>query len=376
MPDKIPLFKLNYDRKEEQAVLDTLRSKWISTGPKCQQMEEYFSRKTGSKYCLTTTNCTSALHLALLAAGIGKGDQVLVPSLSFVATANAVKYTGAQPVFCDITSLKDLTISPREIQKKITSRTRAIIPMHYGGFGSNMDLIQKIAHEQELLIVEDASHAPLATYKDKMLGAIGDIGCFSFYSNKNISVGEGGMLITNNQKYYEQCKLLRSHGMTSLAYNRKNGNNTYDVVRLGYNYRMDDIRATLGYVQLQKLSDEIDKLQDIRTYYEETLEPIEEIILPFKDYPGVSTNYIFPVILKNSNVEKRDRLRKYLKDKGIQTSVHYPAIHEFSIYNDDAVKLPGTEYVARNEITLPMFTSLKRSEIDYIAKTLKEFLCQ
>jgi len=376
MPDEIPLFKLNYDKKEEQALLDTIRSKWISTGPKCQQMEEYFSRKTGSKYCLTTTNCTSALHLALLAADVGEGDEVLVPSLSFVATANAVKYTDAEPVFCDIASLNDLTISPREIKKKITSKTRAIIPMHYGGFGSNMDAIKKIASEHNLLIIEDASHAPLATYKNKKLGSVGDIGCFSFYSNKNVSAGEGGMLITNNQKYYEQCKLLRSHGMTSLAYNRKNGNNTYDVVRLGYNYRMDDIRATLGYVQLQKLSDEIDKLQDIRTYYEETLEPIEEIILPFKDYPGVSTNYIFPVILKNSNVEKRDRLRKYLKDKGIQTSVHYPAIHEFSIYNEDAVKLPGTEYVARNEITLPMFTSLKRSEIDYIAKTLKEFLCQ
>ncbi|HMA63429.1 MAG TPA: DegT/DnrJ/EryC1/StrS family aminotransferase [bacterium] len=374
MTKKIPLFKLNYDKNEEQAVLDTIRSKWISTGPKSRQMEDYFSDKIGSKYCLTLTNCTSALHVALIVAGVGKGDEVLVPSLSFVATANVVKYTGATPVFCDITSYQDLTISPKEIEKKITDKTKAIIPMHYGGFGANMEKISEIAEQNNIKIVEDASHAPMATYREKHLGTIGDIGCFSFYSNKNISVGEGGMLVTDDQELYERAKLLRSHGMTSLAYNRKDGNNTYDVIELGYNYRMDDIRASLGLVQMKKLSASIQKLQEIRSYYVKKLLPIDGIVIPFENYKSLSTNYIFPIVLENSNAEKRDQVRAFLKENGIQTSVHYPAIHEFSIYNQNQVQLPKTEYVARNEITLPLFTTLKKAEIDYIAEILQEAL--
>ncbi len=374
MTKKIPLFKLNYDKNEEQAVLDTIRSKWISTGPKSRQMEDYFSDKIGSKYCLTLTNCTSALHVALIVAGVGKGDEVLVPSLSFVATANVVKYTGATPVFCDITSYQDLTISPKEIEKKITDKTKAIIPMHYGGFGANMEKISEIAEQNNIKIVEDASHAPMATYREKHLGTIGDIGCFSFYSNKNISVGEGGMLVTDDQELYERAKLLRSHGMTSLAYNRKDGNNTYDVIELGYNYRMDDIRASLGLVQMKKLSASIQKLQEIRSYYVKKLQAIDGIVIPFENYQSLSTNYIFPVVLEKSNAEKRDQVRAFLKENGIQTSVHYPAIHEFSIYNQNQVQLPKTEYVARNEITLPLFTTLKKAEIDYIAEILQEAL--
>ena len=376
MTRKIPLFKLNYDKNEEQAVLETIRSKWISTGPKSRQMEDYFSDKIGSKYCLTLTNCTSALHVALLVAGVGEGDEVLVPSLSFVATANVVKYTGATPVFCDITGNQDLTIDPLEIEKKITDKTRAIIPMHYGGFGANMEKINTIAHKNNLMVVEDASHAPMATYKGKHLGTIGDIGCFSFYSNKNISVGEGGMLVTDSRDFYERAKLLRSHGMTSLAYNRKDGNNTYDVIELGYNYRMDDIRASLGLVQMKKLSASIQKLQEIRSYYVEKLQTIDRIEIPFKNYQGISTNYIFPIVLENSTAEKRDQVRAFLKENGIQTSVHYPAIHEFSIYSQQNAQLPKTEYVARNEITLPMFTTLEKAEIDYIAEKLQEALCQ
>lgn len=375
MPE-IPLFKLNYNEKEQKAVLDTLKSKWISTGPNCKKLEQMFSDKIGSKYCLTTTNCTAALHLAMLVAGIGPGDEVLVPSLSFVATANAVRYVGATPVFCDITSFDDLTISPREIENKITDKTRAIVPMHYAGFGSNMEAIQNIASQNNLLIIEDASHAPLATYNNENLGSIGDIGCFSFYSNKNISTGEGGMLVTDNPDYYSRAKHLRSHGMTSLAYNRKDGKNTYDVTDLGYNYRMDDIRASLGLVQFKKLSGDMKKLAHNRGLYIENLASIEELSVPFLDYAGISTNYIFPVLLKDVDGINRDQVRKYLKEKGVQTSVHYPAIHEFAIYENYTVDLPKTEFVARNEITLPMFPELKDKEIRYVVKMLREALCQ
>ncbi|MCF7885655.1 MAG: DegT/DnrJ/EryC1/StrS family aminotransferase [Candidatus Marinimicrobia bacterium] len=374
MSKKIPLFNLNYGEQELQAVKHTLDSKWISTGPKCEKLEEQFAKKIGSKYSLATTNCTAALHLALVTAGIGAGDEVLVPSLSFVATANVVRYAGAKPVFCDIIDLQDLTIDPAEIELRISPTTKAIIPMHYAGFGSNMEAIQKIADNNDLLIIEDASHAPLATYENKKLGAIGDIGCFSFYSNKNISTGEGGMLVTDNQDYFKKAKLLRSHGMTSLAYNRKDGNNAYDVIELGYNYRMDDIRASLGLAQLEKLERDMNQLQHVRDYYVQALHSINDIIVPFQNYQGRSTNYIFPIVLKSSNIQRRENIRNYLKEQGIQTSVHYPAIHEFSIYKNDAVALPKTEYIARNEITLPMFPTLQESDIDYIVEMLKKAL--
>jgi len=376
MGQEIPLFRLNYDKKEEEAVVDTLRSKWISTGPKCEQIEDFFSGRIGAKFGLSVTNCTSALHLAMLTAEIGTGDEVLVPSLSFVATANAVRYVGAEPVFCDIVSATDLTIDPNEIEQKITDRTRAIVPMHYGGFGSHMEKIKSIATKNNLTIIEDASHAPLSRYKEDYLGTIGDIGCFSFYSNKNISAGEGGMLVTDNEKYYEKAQLLRSHGMTSLAYERKERMNSYDVVELGYNYRMDDIRASLILVQMKKLAQQIDQLSQIRTYYEEALDDIDEIEVPFQDYGYTATNYIFPIIIKNSDAIKRDQIRQYLKKNGIQTSVHYPAIHNFSIYDHKNVDLSKTEYISENEISLPIFPSIEKSEIDYIADKLKEALCQ
>lgn len=259
-------------------------------------------------------------------------------------------------------------LNPECIERLITKKTKAIIPMHFAGFPCNMEAIMDIAERYNLKVIEDACHGPMSEYHGRKLGTIGDFGCFSFFSNKNISTGEGGMIVTSDEKMYEKLKLLRSHGMTSMSYERAKGHSTsYDVVELGYNYRMDDIRAAIGISQLKKLMPDIMKRNNVRDRYIELLKGVDDIIIPFKDWHDLSASYIFPVVLSNGTKEKRDNLRKYLADKGIQTSVHYPPSHKFKIYEGyNKGELLVTDYVADNEFTLPMYGALTDEEIQYI----------
>lgn len=371
----IPLFKLNFDHQETDAVIKTIESKWISTGPKCEELEKLFCQMLDVKYAISMSNCTDALHLACIVNSIGEGDEVLCPSLTFAASVNSIRYVGATPVFCDISGFDDMNISPMEIEKKITPKTKAILVVHMAGFPCNMDLIMDLAKKYNLGVIEDACHGPLSEYKGRKLGTIGDVGCFSFFSNKNISTGEGGMIITNNEDFATRIKLLRSHGMTTMSYQRASGHATsYDVVDLGYNYRMDDIRASIGIIQLKKLEADLEKRVKVREYYVKQLSTVDQVIVPFKENTEFVSNYIMPIVLKDSTAQKRDDLRNYMHSKGIQTSVHYPAIHRFSIYKHYSACLPITEYVSDNEITLPMYGSLLLSEIDFIIDTLKSAL--
>ncbi|NBH71992.1 DegT/DnrJ/EryC1/StrS family aminotransferase [Clostridiaceae bacterium] len=373
----IPLFDLNYGTEEEEAVVETIRSNWISTGPKCEEFEKNFAEAIGAKYALSMSNCTDALHLACYCAGIKNNDEVICPSLTFAATVNAIRYMGAIPVFCDIVSIKDLTIDPKKIERLISPKTKAIIVMDYAGFPCQMDEIMLIAKKHSLMVIEDACHGPMSEYKGKCLGGIGDIGCFSFFSNKNISTGEGGMLTTNNDDIYNRGKLLRSHGMTTMSFQRATGHATdYDICEIGYNFRMDDIRASLGIVQLKKLRNDLIKRQDVRRWYINGLMNIDEVIIPFVNHTGFVSNYIMPLILKDSTKEKRDYVRNYLHENGIQTSIHYPAIHKFSAYQEFSRNLPITEYVVDNEITVPMYSSLSKANVDYICIKLYEAIRQ
>jgi dTDP-4-amino-4,6-dideoxygalactose transaminase len=300
MEYRIPLFDLNFDQAEEYAVIKTLRSKWISTGPMTAEFERKFAEMLNVNHALALANCTVSLHLALLLIGIKPDDEIICPSLTFVATANAIRYVNARPVFADIKSYDNLTLDSEDIEKKITNKTKAIMLMHYGGFGCEMDKILRIAEKNNLRIIEDSCHGPLSEYDGKKLGTFGDFGCFSFFSNKNISTGEGGMLVTNNTKLFERAKIIRSHGMTSLSFDRAKGHTTdYDVIELGYNYRMDDIRASIGIVQLDKLGADLKRRAELRKYYVRQLSEIKDIIVPFKDYKFFSSNYIFPIVLKN-----------------------------------------------------------------------------
>ncbi|MDL2241804.1 DegT/DnrJ/EryC1/StrS family aminotransferase [Bacteroidales bacterium OttesenSCG-928-L03] len=373
MEYKIPLFQLNFDEEEIQAVTETIRSKWISTGPKCEELEGLFTEMLRVKYAASLSNCTDALHLACLVCGIEAGDEVLCPSLSFAASVNCIKYVGATPVFCDIVGPEHLNIDPEDIKKKITPKTKAIVVVHMAGFPAKMDEIMAIAKEHNLKVIEDACHGPLSEYKGKKLGSIGDVGTFSFFSNKNISTGEGGMLITNDEKIATKVRLLRSHGMTTMSYQRAKGHATaYDVVDLGYNFRMDDIRASIGCVQMKKLQADLEKRVRVRNKYVEELSKIKGIIVPFADNTEFVSNYIMPVVLVNSTKEKRDEVRDKVHAAGVQTSNHYPSIHKFSIYKDYGAVLPQTEYAADNEITLPMYAALTDEEIVFIVEKLDE----
>lgn len=368
---RIPLFDLNYGIEEEKAVLSTLRSKWISMGPECEKFENTFKEMLGAKYAISLSNCTVALHLACHILGLGEGDEVICPALTFSATANCIRYVGAKPVFCDITSISNLNMDARKIANLVTERTRAIMVMHYAGFPCDMDAIMGIAKKHNLKVIEDACHGPLSEYKGKKLGAIGDIGCFSFFSNKNISTGEGGMLITNCEEIAKKAKIYRSHGMTTSSYERAKGHaSAYDVVDVGFNYRMDDIRASLGNVQMKKLPDDIKKRAVIRQKYVENLKRIAGICIPFCDNEEFVSNYIMPIVLTDSDFSNREKIRKKLSEYGIQTSIHYPAIHRFSAYKEYYCTLPVTEYVADNEISLPMYATLEDNDVDIVCEKL------
>lgn len=363
----IPLFNLNYGEEEIQAVTETLRSRWISMGPKCLELEALFCSMLDVRYACAVTSCTAALHLACYCLGIGGGDEVICPSLTFAATVNCIRYVGATPVFCDVEGYENFGLAPDHIEQLITSRTKAIIPMHYAGFPCDMDRIMQIARKHNLYVIEDACHGPLSEYRGKKLGTIGDIGCFSFFSNKNISTGEGGMVVTNNEDLYNRIKLARSHGMTTMSYQRASGHATsYDIASLGFNYRLDDIRAALACAQIGKLRDDLKNRELVRKKYEQELESIRDIIIPYKGNRNYVSNYIFPVLLRNSDRDKRERFRNILQQNGIQTSVHYPAVHRFSVYRDINAEVPKTEYVSDNEVTLPMYAALTAEEVTYI----------
>lgn len=367
----IPLFNLNFDEREAKAAYDTIKSGWISTGPKCAELEDMFAKMLGAKYAVSVTNCTDALHLCCLLCGFGPGDEVICPSLTFAASANCIRYAGATPVFADIIGPEHINLDPADIERKITPKTKGIVVVHMAGYPAKLDEIMAIAKKHNLKVVEDACHGPLSEYKGKKLGTIGDCSAFSFFSNKNISTGEGGMFVTNSEELASKAKLMRSHGMTTMSYQRASGHATaYDIVELGYNFRMDDIRASIAIEQLKKLPEDLNKRMAVRKRYVEKLSSIMGVVVPFADCDEFTSNYIMPVVLTQGSKEDRDAIREKIHAAGIQTSVHYPAIHRFSIYKNCGAVLPQTDYVTDHEITLPMYAALTMEQVDFICETL------
>ena len=373
---KIPLFDLNFGEAEKLAVNKVMDSKWISAGSKTAEFESRFAAMNGAEHAVAVNSGTAALHLAVLGLGIGPGDEVIVPSLTFAATANAVYYTGARPVFADVVSRSDLTIAPQDIEQKITPRTKAIMVMHYGGFACDMDAILAIAQKHHLAVIEDAAHAPGATYKGKKTGTIGDVGAFSFFSNKNITTAEGGMLVTENKDIADQARLLRSHGMTTSSYDRAKGHATrYDIRQVGFNYRLDDIRSAIGLVQLDKLAEDLRRRKTLAGLYHTLLAGLEEITVPFAGKTGESANYIFPIVLNENCPIERDEFRNILEqDYGIQTSMHYPPVHKFTQYEDHVTVLPVTDYIVGHELTLPIYYAMTEEQVSYVCHSVRQVL--
>lgn len=374
---KVMLSDIDLGEEEINAVVEVLKSKWLSMGLVTQKFEQEFAKYLGVKYAFAVSSGTAALHIACRVLGIREGDEVIVPSLTFVATANAVLYCGAKPVFADITSLDNFNISPDDIQEKITNKTKAIIVVHYGGYPCDMRAIMEIAEDYKLKVIEDSAHAIGAEYEGKKCGTFGDVGCFSFFANKNLVTGEGGMIVTNDDKLAEKIRIIRSHGMTALTWDRFKGHSyTYDVVDLGYNYRLTEIASALGLIQLKKLDKNNEKRKKIVEEYIKKLKKFSEIYIPFKNFKGKSSYHILPILL-TENIDRFEFMKR-LREKGIQTSVHYPPIHLFTYYRRlfgfrEGI-LPKTEYVGKHEVTLPLHPLMKGEDIEYVVGCIGEII--
>ncbi len=377
---KVPLFELNYDHSELEAVQKVLDSQWLTMGEKTSQFESRFGEFLGNQVeALSTSSGTAALHMALMAAGVGPGDEVIIPALTFVADLNVVLMTGANPVLVDCTSYHNWNISPDGIAKAITDRTKAVIVVHYAGYPCDMEkihsAIQKAPFSQYIHLIEDVAHAPGADYRGRSCGILGDIGCFSFFSNKNLSVGEGGMYVTSSEELLQKGRYLRSHGMTSLTLDRHKGRTvSYDVVCPGFNYRMDEIRAALGLVQLEKLTEANKKRAELVNHYRQCLKKVDGILIPFTGYDqGNSSFHIFTVLLNH----EKDRLKimKKLKENGIQSSIHYPPFQNFSAFRDLGLNLTPIAYdISQRELTLPLYPTMSFEQVELVCEILKKAL--
>ena len=374
---RIPLSDIDFGPEESAAVADVIQSKWLTMGAVTQEFEQGFADYVGAKYAIAVANGTAALHLACLAINLSPGDEVIVPSLTFVATANAIRYTGATPVFADIGSESDFNISYQSIKRLITQRTRAIVVVHYGGYACYMHEILTLAREHNLNVIEDAAHAAGSELEGRKLGTWSDLGCFSFFSNKNMTTGEGGIIVTDNEEISRKLHSLRSHGMTTMTWDRHKGHAwSYDVVDLGFNYRIDEIRAALGVVQLRRLEENNTLRRQLTQLYHEILQEMApQITLPFGLHPGVSSAHIMPVLLPRS--ANRIDFMEQMKAQGIQTSIHYPPIHLFSAYQNSKHRegsLLITEDVAAREVTLPLYPAMSNDDITTIALAVRESL--
>lgn len=368
----MPLSDLRVDDELVDAVLQVVRSGWWSMGPRVEEFEREFAAFCRAGEAIAVANGTAALHLSLVAIGCGPGDEVIVPSLNFVAAGNAIAVTGAEPVFCDILGPDDLNLDPSDVAAAITPRTKAIVALHYAGFPCDMDALTAMGP----IVVEDAAHAPGANVAGRMCGTLGHVGCFSFFANKNLPIGEGGMLVTEDVDLATQLRLLRSHGMTTLTWERHRGHaSSYDVLRPGFNYRLDEVRAAVGLVQLRRLPEENAARAAIAARYREALTDRRGLTVPFPPAQErvMPAHHLSVVVLPEG--ADRDAVRAALGEQGIQTSVHYPPIHMFSAYRSRSTRrLPRTEAVAGRILTLPLYGGMSDEQVETVIDALLQTL--
>jgi dTDP-4-amino-4,6-dideoxygalactose transaminase len=371
---KVPLADVQVPEADIEVVAETYRSGWLSMGPETERLEAAFADFAGCSNAIAVTNGTAALHLICAAAGLGPGDEVVVPSLTFVATANAVAYTGARPVFAEIAGLDAPWMSADACETLIGPRTKAILAMEYGGHPGEIEQLRELADSRGLLLFEDAAHAAGSRLDGRHLGTFGKAGAFSLFSNKNLAIGEGGLVVSDDDQFAAQVRLLRSHGMTTLTWDRHRGHaSAYDVVALGYNYRIDEPRAALARVRLARLDAENGRRRELDVRYRELLDGVDGIALTAAADPrSESSNHLFTIVLDEQL--DRDAFRSALAQRGVQTSLHYPPVHRFSIYRDGAPSLPVTDAYAARAVTLPMFAHMTLEQQDLVVAAVTEEL--
>jgi dTDP-4-amino-4,6-dideoxygalactose transaminase len=375
---QLPLFDLRLQPQDLEAVADALRSGWLTMGPRTAAFEEAFAAQLGARHAIALSSCTAALHLAYLAAGVGPGDEVIVPAFTFVATAAAAIYCGATPVFAEIASRAHPSLDPLDVEQRITPRTKAVCAVHYAGYAAAVDRLKELCDARGIALIEDVAHAPSATLQGRKLGTWGLAGAFSFFSNKVFSVGEGGLLCTDSDEVAAFVRSRRSHAMTSGTWDRHNQRtDTYDVVGLGFNYRLDEPRAALLLSRLDRLEQEIARRRELTTRYRELLASVEGIIVPFDDAEVTDSScYVLPVMIEQDG--RQAEVASRLRERGIQTSIFYPAIHRFSAYRQrfPDLSLPITELASRTELTLPFYPHMTGEDQERVVAALAEALAR
>ncbi len=371
---KIPLFKIYWDRSDVASATDSVkRGMFWAAGPNIEKFEKLLSQYLGVKYVLVFNSGTAALHSLLMAHGIGKGDEVIVPSFTFIATCNAPLFVGAKPVFADIEQAR-YGLDPKDVEKKITKKTKAIIAVHYGGVPCKIQALKKIAKKYHLLLIEDAAESFGAKEYGKQVGTFGDCAMFSFCQTKVFTTGEGGCALTNSKAIFEKLKLIRSHGRLEDGSYFSSGN-YMDYVTLGYNFRMADIVAALGVSQIKKVDRLIKKRQENTKYMNRILSRIEGLIIPTFQANIRNVCQEYPVHITEGK-KTRDSLKKYLFSRGIGTRISFAPVHLTHFYKKVLgynTTLAVTEKISSRALTLPMYPSLTKKEMDYIAKEIKLF---
>jgi dTDP-4-amino-4,6-dideoxygalactose transaminase len=376
---RIPLSILDYGTEESEAAQRVIASKWLSMGPEVLAFEREFGAMQSAQHAFAVSSATAALHLAIHATGIGPGDEVIQPAISFVAAANMTLLAGATPVFADICSLTEPTMDPRQVEQLITPRTKAIIPMHYGGNLCRMSELLDLCQRHDITLIEDSCHAIGARYHDPhgrtphgvMAGSIGDIGTFSFYANKNLACGEGGMVVTNRSDIAEKLQMLRSHGMTRSSWERHHGRaGSYDIALPGFNYRLDELHAAIGRAQLAKLMVGNARRREVLARYRDGFQSDGHWTMVFADALEHSSGHLMVALAPSA--EARSLAVHALRESGIQSSMHYPSILEFSGFRGRFPQtLPLTHEFASRAMTLPLHPGLQYDEVDEIVRILR-----
>jgi dTDP-4-amino-4,6-dideoxygalactose transaminase len=366
---QVPLADLALTERDIEAVVATYRSGWLTMGPRVEALEAAFAAYSGARHAIAVSSGTAALHLSCLAAGLGPGDEVVVPSLTFVASASAIAYTGATPVFADIAGGAEPWMSARACEAVLTADTRAVMAVDYGGHAGELVELARLCERRGLLLLEDAAHAAGSRLDGQHLGTFGLAGAFSLFSNKNLVAGEGGLVITDDDAVAARVRLLRSHAMTTTTWDRDRGHaSAYDVVALGFNYRMDEPRAALATARLQRLDAENARRAELDDRYRALLADVG-VTVALAGAPGLaSAHHLFVVVLAQD--VDRDAVRAALAAGGIQSSVHYPPLHRTTAYADRQARLPVTEAYAARAVTLPLFASMTDAQQDLVVDAL------
>lgn len=371
----IPIAKPYLNKEDAQAAYDTILTGWITQGPRVLEFEEKFAAYTGAKYAVAVSNCTTALHLAMIVAGIKAGDEVICPSLSYIATANSIVYAGGVPVFAEVEPLT-YNLDLADAEKKITAKTKAILLVHQVGMPADIDAFKKLCEKHNLELIEDAACAVGSAYKGQKIGSHSELVCFSFHPRKVISTGDGGMITTNRQDHYERLKLLRQHGMSVNDRIRHESKKIIfeDHVEVGYNYRMTDIQAAVGIKQLEKLNWLLEERRKIAAAYQEAFKDINCVRLPQVPDGCYSNWQSYSVYLKKNAPVDRNTLMQKLLDEGIATRRGVMTTHRETAYKWMNIHLPVSEDLHDNSIILPLYVPMAKEDVNRVIEIFKKYI--